>query len=26
MNFPLVIMGIEHDGPGDPLPKQVRKS
>lgn len=26
MNYPFVIMAVEHDGPGDALPKQPRKS
>lgn len=26
MNYPLVLVAIEHDGPGEALPKQARKS
>jgi hypothetical protein len=26
MTYPIIIISIEHDGPGDPLPKQKRKS
>ncbi len=26
MNYPFVIMAVEHDGPGEALPKQPRKS
>ena len=26
MNYPLVVIAVEHDGPGDPLPKQSRKA
>src|SRR5919108_386320 len=24
-DFPLLILGVRHDGPGDPLPKQKKK-
>ncbi len=26
MNYPFVVIAIEHDGPGEPLPKQLRKA
>jgi hypothetical protein len=26
MNYPFVVIAIEHDGPGEPLPKQPRKA
>jgi hypothetical protein len=26
VTYPIVVISIEHDGPGDPLPKQERSS